>query len=250
MIITAWLIWCAASVRAANWTEERVAGPFHIHADFRLDTHPQLVAQLERLQRDITGTLNLKPSGQPIQLFLFHDEAAYRGYLQQYFPGAPARRALFIKGHGPGMVFAYQGPDFEVDVRHECTHAILHTILPLVPLWLDEGLAEYFEVPPADRAGANPHLTPTRWAAWLYRTRRLEQLEAVRDVSEMGPSEYRSAWAWVHFMLHGPPAAKEQLVAALRDLQHDQAAESLSARLHRVLPNLDGQFRQHFRSWK
>ena len=42
------------------------------------------------------------------------------------------------------------------DLRHELTHALLHGVLQDVPLWLDEGLAVYFELPPANE-GVNPH---------------------------------------------------------------------------------------------
>ena len=31
---------------------------------------------------------------------------------------------------------SYRGKDFETDVRHECTHALLNASLPMVPLWL------------------------------------------------------------------------------------------------------------------
>jgi len=250
LLIAFSLLILTAPAGAEDWVEQRVAGPFQIRADFTLDAYPQLIAQLEQLQRDLVATLKLTPARQPIQLFLFQDEASYRGYLKEYFPGTPDRRALFIKGRGPGMVFAYQSAEFAVDVRHECTHALLHSMLPMVPLWLDEGLAEYFEVAPNDRARGNPHESRTRWAAWLYQTRRLEQLEALQDVSQMGASEYRSAWAWVHFMLHGPQPARVQLVAAMRDLQHDRTPESISRRLRRAIPDLDSQFRHHFRTWK
>ena len=42
------------------------------------------------------------------------------------------------------------GPDEQSeadDLRHEMTHAYLHAVVPNVPLWLDEGLAKYFELP-------------------------------------------------------------------------------------------------------
>jgi hypothetical protein len=54
------------------------------------------------------------------------------------------------------MVFAYRGEDFETDLRHECTHALLNAALPVVPLWLDEGLAEYFEVLPQSAIARKP----------------------------------------------------------------------------------------------
>ena len=81
--------------------------------------------------------------------------------------------------------------------------------MPMVPLWLDEGLAEYFEVPAADREHGNPHAKYIKIGAHLGQVPLLEDLEQIRDLSEMTRSRYRAAWAWVHFMLHGPPAVGE-----------------------------------------
>ena len=64
----------------------------------------------------------------------------------------PYRPALFILEGGSPGVYTYRKPDLDIDVRHECTHALLHSALPVVPLWLDEGIAKYFEVP-AEPAG-------------------------------------------------------------------------------------------------
>ena len=148
------------------------------------------------------------------------------------------------------MVFAYRSRQFSVDIRHECTHALLHTTLPMVPLWLDEGLAEYFEVAPGDRAFNNPHLPGVRWAARLGVVSRLESLEKKGDLSKMGGSEYRNAWAWVHFMLHGPKEAHDELVRFLADIQVHTPPGLLSERLKRRLPDLKRRFAAHFRSWK
>ena len=56
------------------------------------------------------------------------------------------------------MVYTYWGNRIQQDLRHELTHAILHSVLKDVPLWLDEGLAEYFEVPHGWK-GVNPSNT-------------------------------------------------------------------------------------------
>ena len=45
------------------------------------------------------------------------------------------------------LVYTYWGDRIQQDLRHELTHALLHSVLKDVPLWLDEGLAEYFEMP-------------------------------------------------------------------------------------------------------
>ena len=79
--------------------------------------------------------------------------------MNQWYPRVPYRRALFVKSGSRGRVFAYEHEDLAVDVRHESTHALLHASLPMVPLWLDEGLAEYFEVAESQRAFDHPHST-------------------------------------------------------------------------------------------
>ena len=35
----------------------------------------------------------------------------------------------------------------------------------------------------------------------------------------MDRSDYRAAWAWVHFMLHGPVEARDELVRFLADIR-------------------------------
>jgi hypothetical protein len=242
----------SASTTAAEdrWADERVAGPFICHADFSLDEHPNLLAELAQLQRDVTRTLGVAESREPVHLHLFARKSTYQSYLKAYFPNLVYRRAMFIKGRGPGMVFAYRSGDFEVDVRHESTHALLHASLPMVPLWLDEGLAEYFEVPPDERAFDSPHLLGVKWSARLGLIPQMEKLDEIREVSEMSIAQYRQAWAWVHFMLHGPPEARDELVRYLADIQAHSPPGRLGERLRRRLPDLDQKMADHFTGWK
>ena len=204
---------------AQRWPEELAAGPFVCHADFSLERHQPLLAETAQLQQDLSSALGVGPPREAIHLFLFERKTTYETYVRRHFPGTPCRRALFIKASGPGMVFAYRGADFEMDVRHEGVHALLHAVLPLVPLWLDEGLAEYFEEPRRRRASAHPYLAAVKWKVrWGWRAS-IEDLEQVRDVNDMGQTHYREAWAWVHFMLHGPAEARDELTQFIADLE-------------------------------
>lgn len=234
----------------SRWPDERTAGPFLCHADFALDRHTNLLDELARLQRDLARTVGVSEPHEPILLYLFSHQSTYEGYLKIHFPSVPSRRALYIKERGPGMVFAYRTSDFEIDVRHEGTHALLHADLPMVPLWLDEGLAEYFEVPYDDRAFAHPHLAKVKWSVRLGQKSAMERLEQLRGLEQMGPSEYRQSWAWVHFMLHGSPDAHDELVRFLADIRAHVPPGQLSERLHRRIPNLEKKFAEHFKQWK
>jgi hypothetical protein len=65
----------------------------------------------------------------------------------------------------------------------------------------------------------------------------------------MNRTKYRQAWAWVHFMLHGPADAHEELVRYLADIQSLTPPGELSRRLRTRLPDLERRFAQHFKNW-
>lgn len=247
--------WVAAADDRCAWPaglahDHRTVGPFVCRADFSLARHEPLLRQLRRLQTDVCQALSVAPSAERIELYLFRDRHEYRAFLNTEFPRVPYRRALYVKASGPGKVMAYRHREMDTDVRHECTHALLHATLDVVPLWLDEGIAEYYEVSAPDRAGNHPHLKWVRWTVLLGRILSLEALETRRELDEMKSREYRSAWAWVHFMLHGSPAAHRELRRFFRDIQAGHAPGLLSERLRRAVPDADRQLAHHFRTWR
>ncbi len=236
--------------QAQSWPDEYASGPFTYHADFPLQPYLPLIQSVSNLQYDVPHQLGLRAVREPIHVYLFEQARTYRSYLRKYFPDVPRRRALFVKQRGPGMVFAHLSKNFAVDLRHETTHAVLHSMLPMVPLWLDEGLGEYFELPVDMRAGKHQHLKTIRLHARLGRMTRLEKLESIGDLSRMRAEHYRDAWAWVHFMLHGPDEARAALQTYLRDLESHIPPGQLSHRIRRQIPNLHHQYVDHFRRWK
>lgn len=240
----------ASASAAQRWPDERRVEPFVCHSTFSLDGYDDLLGDLEGLRSEVAETLGVREADEPIHLYLFARKATYEKYVKQYFPNVPNRRALFIKADGPGMVFAYRSEQFRVDLRHECTHALLHASLPMVPLWLDEGLAEYFEVAPRQRAYANPHLKTVRWNARLRIVPSMPKLEELGHVSRMGAAEYRNAWAWTHFMLHGSAEARDELTLYLSDIQQHVPPGQLSDRLPGRVPNLNARFLEHFKGWE
>lgn len=239
----------AGELRAQNrWPDERVQGLITFHADFALKRYEPLLGQTSSLHSELDRLLGIGESKEPIHVFLFGRKSTYKRYLKKYFPNVPYRRALFVKRRGPGMVFAHINREFEIDLRHESTHAFLHSALPYVPLWLDEGLAEYFEVAPNDRIYRNPHLSTVRREVRAGRVTRMEDLERMTTLEEMGADQYRHSWAWVHFMLHGPVEAHDELVRYLADIQNALPAGELSIRLRRRIPRLEQRMAQHFNS--
>jgi len=234
---------------AAPWVEERTVGTFLCRAEFSLDEIHGLLEELRQIQADLTRSLGIPPAKEPIELCLFRSAASYHQFLARNLPTVPYRRALYVKSNGRGMVLAYRGPEFDSDLRHEATHGLLHGALPIVPLWLDEGLAEYFEPPRSQRAFDNPHLTSVRRSLRIGVVPSLGNLEDIDKLDEAGPNHYRDAWAWVHFIFHGSAEAHRELVRLLSDIRSGKPTGTLSQRLRLSVPDAETRFITHFSHW-
>lgn len=233
---------------AARWPFEWQHGDFVVHADFDVRSRAEMMDELQRLRTDLKSMLGIGVASETVHLILFATSTAYRGYLRKHFPEIPDRRALFIKRRGPGIVFAYDSREMAVDLRHETTHALLNASLPYVPLWLDEGLAEYFEVAAEARLKHNPHMKIVRLRAMLGQVPEITALEDLGDLAAMGSGEYRDAWSWVHFLLHESNASREVIVGFLRDLQAQSPPGPLSRRIAAELPGYHARYLKHFRT--
>jgi hypothetical protein len=249
-----WLSTISASATTEQpvWTDSRQVGPFIIQANFSLKPHERLFDTLPELQRELTRTLGVAPAKGPIYVYLFDEQAQYQTYLQQHFPKVPYRTALFVLEGGLPGVYTFRKTDMDVDIRHECTHALLHSSPSAVPLWLDEGIAKYFEVPAGQRAFDHPYFDDLKWK-WSMRlgmVRSIESLEQRDELSEMDAADYRYSWAWVHFMLHGPKPAHDVLVRYIASTQQSAAPNKLSIRLAESVPNPSEQMVQHFKQWQ
>ena len=235
---------------AAKWADHRSHGPFQVQATFPLSRFTPLFQELSALELELQRTLAVPPAGQSVDVYLLNDQRSHRVLLQRLYPRVPYRRALYVQRGGRGSVYAFRHSELAVDLRHECTHALLHTNLPMVPLWLDEGLAEYFEMPAARRSFGHPHLAKLRWNMRFGMVHGIEELEACHDLSDMGAVEYRFAWAWVHYMLHGPLPAHRALVHYLGDIRQGNPPGQLSERFSAEGPHLKQQLARHFQNWR
>ena len=248
LLLIAIAIACSRSAVAQDWADMRKVGPVVFRSTFSLKAYEPLLAEVLAVRADLAKHLGVPAADSPIEIYMMSDAVSYRRYLKRHFPDVPYRRALFIKARGRIVVLAYRHKDLAIDLRHESTHAFLHSALPMVPLWLDEGLAEYFEVPPAARASGNPHLAASRWKMMWGTTPGLERLEALTDISQMGAREYRESWAWVHFCLHGPKPAHDALVGYLADIRRSTPPGNLSDRLARKVPGVRRQLAAHLKT--
>lgn len=234
---------------APSFSDVHQQGPFVCRATFPLAEYEDLLAELPGLEREIVRVVGIRPPRRPIQINLVGDRLEYRKLLREQFPSVPYRRALFVRQGKETSVYAYRQPELAIDLRHECTHAVLHSALGLVPLWIDEGLAEYFEMPAEERAFGHPHLKSLRWNMRLGMVRTIESLEEKNDLADLSGYDYRFSWAWTHFMLHGPPEAHQTLVQFFADIARGAPPGLLSQRLAAAVPNPTERMIEHFKRW-
>jgi hypothetical protein len=228
-------------------TQLRVS-QYVFHADFQLRPTLPLFQDLARLREQVYKELRLPDSHNLVQVYLFDSKQRYEQFMHAHYPSLPTRRAFFMaqqRALGGGedlLVYTYWGENVSQDLRHELTHALLHSVLVDVPLWLDEGLAEFFELPPA-YAGVNPkHVTDLRGRPFRPDLAALERLTEVRDMTS---EKYQESWAWVHLMLRGRPEARRVLLAYLADLRTNPHPGPLGPRLAAALPGAEGALARH-----
>jgi hypothetical protein len=219
----------------------RVA-PVLFFTDYKLPDDLPMFTELAAMRDRIQAELKLPPTTEPIRVYLFETEGAYKRYLRQEYPDLYRldRRAFFVaqpRGMGEELlVFTYDSKRLMQDLRHELTHALLHSVIKEVPQWLDEGLAEYFELPPA-REGVNPEHVERLKSDLANRRARLSlsRLEKLTQVHQMHPAEYRESWAWAYLMLRGnKPEAKTMLLQYLQQLRTGRHPGDLAPRLEKV----------------
>ncbi|MBL9163663.1 MAG: hypothetical protein JNL18_13095 [Planctomycetaceae bacterium] len=214
---------------AAYLAHPTTVGQLVFHADFILPSENRLIDEIVAERQIIYEKLRLKPSDRQIHVHLFADETDYKRHVSRRFPGFPERRAIFVQTDRELAVYATWGEAVAEDLRHEVAHGYLHASVPNLPLWLDEGLAEYFEVS-RGRDGVNRlHVDYLRGqlavGGWRPNLPRLEQLIEAGELTQL---DYAESWLWVHFLLHSEAGRETLLTGYLASLRPGEPAGSLA----------------------
>lgn len=207
-----------------------------LHTDFPLPKQHRLIDDLLVLRDQLCEKLLIPYTDEPIHVYLYENEAAYHDFLNLRFPDFAGRRAIFVETDVKLTVYAHWGDHVAEDLRHEVAHGYLHSAVPNLPLWLDEGLAEYFEVGRGKSGRNQLHIdlltAQANLGNWKPELTRLEQLSSA---VEMTQQDYAESWAWVHFLLESEGDKTELLTDYLADLRQGAAGASLSMRLEKRL---------------
>lgn len=225
--------------------------PYVFLSDFELSEDQPLFQDLKQLRTQVYRDLQLPPGQSLIQVYLFETKERYENFLDVLYPNQPKRRAFFMAierslgGPDDLVIYTYWSDRIQQDLRHELTHALLHSVLKDVPLWLDEGLAEYFEVPPEKHGVNEAHLSQMLRAPTAIPGPNMDRLERLKSISQMTPAEYQESWLWVHLMLNGKPEARTVLLRYLHELRTNPNPPALAPRLRQVYPELEEAYYAH-----
>lgn len=209
-----------------------VRGQLILHPDFELPREHPLLSELLALRGEIAATLAIPTSEEPIHVYLYQAAETYHAQASPYFRQGDARRAFFLERETRLNVYAQWGDMAAEDLRHELTHAYLHASVRNLPLWLDEGLAEYFEVPKELAGLHRPHVQLLKESAaqgkWSPHVARLESLASAGAMTQL---DYAESWLWTHWLLTASPRHCESLQAYVKQLRIHGGAEPLAKRI-------------------
>ena len=223
-------------------------GQLVVHSDFYIPSKHRLIDELNSRRRDISEQLLLPSSNEPINVYVFETEDEYIRYMSREHPQFPRRRAFFVKNDTELKIYAWWGRRVGEDLRHEVTHGYLHSVVPNLPLWLDEGLAEYYETPRGTHGLNKPHVfllneafRRDEWEPGLV------ALESLDDPASMTQLQYAECWLWIHMLLESENGDPKLLQDQLARLRMSAESEQLSKFVDKQLDNKELMLIRHLK---
>ena len=131
----------------------------------------------------------------------------------------------------------------------EATHGYLHSVVPNMALWMDEGLAEYFEVPRGKHGINQQHVyllsNRYRQSEWIPDLSRLESLDSPQDMTQR---EYAESWLWMHYLLEYNEATRKLVQDHLARLRLSGSDDSFADQVKKLIPDATVKVVDHLRA--
>ena len=201
--------------RPEEWLLVRSAN-FTVHSDAEAERAVEIATGLERL-RDAFARLSPEvslSSPVPTRIVAFRDDDSFAGYKTVADRDGVKILGQFL-AHRDGNFIALNADPSLVGslatIQHEYVHQLVQHNLPRVPLWFNEGLAEYYSTFAVDSGVAVVGRPVERHLRWLSAHPRFsldEVLAATRESAAEHGSEaagqlYAVSWLLVHYLLSG-----------------------------------------------
>ncbi|MEC7566595.1 MAG: DUF1570 domain-containing protein [Planctomycetota bacterium] len=206
-----------------------------------------LLGSLRQLPQRVSQLYGYPVVVSPVSVIVFSDRASYLAHLERTLPKAPRRSSLFVVRGGRPTILVSQGATLAQDLMHEAVHALNYSTFQngILPLWMDEGLAEWFEadVDQQDRVhGLVLQQLLGNQRRMLPEPLRLSSLERIKSTTRADAVDYAASWAWCRFLSNRKDRCHEIWAGYLRDLKEGRPAGRLSHRLSLSIPDYEKMF--------
>lgn len=246
--LTLFIVLCESQslqAQGIRWSVEEKKHNIQLFSEGAIQSAP-IWEQLLEVSKELDSTLGIRTNGADVQVILFHDHSSYLRYLSARLPQCRNRKALYYRNGEVSQIYAYQSRSLLVDLRHEMTHVLVHQHLPYAALWLDEGLAEFFEENPSARESSS-RISTVRWRARTGRVPSLKGLEAIPKAEAMGEDEYRDSWAWVSFFMSHSERSRTVLKDYIHQIHRGEAPGPMSSVATAEIPGLNDTANSYFK---
>jgi hypothetical protein len=189
----------------------------------------EVAAEFERFREAMARVLPgaARPAAVPTVVMVFGSERSFQPYKPR-FNGKPIKlNGCFYSTEDMNHVAMVDGDTAESlrTIFHEYVHLVISNMMPNMPLWLNEGLAEYystFEVQSDGRRAILGRVIPNHLALLNQRSMfRIEELLTIDESSsaynegERQTLFYAQSWALVHMLMAGLDNRSSQVAAYL-----------------------------------
>jgi hypothetical protein len=240
--------------RVPGWPYVFDSSGFHFYSLGPPKVLEQQIQGVLRLPEELNQELGIAFRGLDVHILVFDSRRSLDEYLHRYYPGLRAANSMYIRDQGPGLILTWFHADWLVDVRHEATHALLHAKRASIPLWIDEGLAEYFEYPSGSSSGDSFAIKSHPVHTKLIHTQlrfgqfaNLEEQERWDPNKRLSNQQYRDAWGSVAFLLNHSDQSKNEFRFYVKDLLENRASGNLSYRLQQTIPDWRTAYTRYYR---
>ena len=211
---------------ASKWVRVKSAN-FSVLGDGNPRTLKQVALRFEQFRevfaRVFPKSRQAPPS--PISVFVFGSERAYQPFMPLYNGKRVEVGGMFVPGAGATHISLRSdlGDSAYPVVFHEYTHMLVENLFADVPVWFNEGLAEYYSTfaMMGDQEATIGKVHEAHVNLLRERFLPLSELIAVKHDSPLYNEGnrrtifYAESWAFVHYLLIGNPARRPQLAVFL-----------------------------------
>lgn len=243
-----------------DWIELKTPS-FTLYTNAGRTNTERIATNLERFRAALmllTPDLSLS-SPYPTSIFVFKNASSFEPY-QRLYNGKPLKAGGYFLSRSYGNYVAINGDpkgDVMGNIYHEYLHYVIRNNYASLPLWLNEGLAEYYSTFEVSGDEAKIGLPLPEHIVWL-RKNPLIPLATLFAIDEQSPEYneesprgafYAQSWALVHYLLAGSPARRQQAVEYLRLLQNGGPREEAFQKTFGDPAALERELRSYIQSY-